>query len=265
VDRAAYDQFVELEESHFWFRGRRAIFFDVLDRELTERRDLDVLEIGCGAGGFLDGLQRVGHSTGVELDAELARLCGSRSGAATVCGDAYRLPFPDASHDLVCLFDALEHLADEDGALREIHRVLRPGGLAFFSVPAYQFLYANNDRVAHHCRRYTRRRLASLLGENGFMPRRLTYFNTLLFPLIFPAVLAGKVRERLFGLKDPTKTNLSWRLPRLVNELLAAIMRSERSLLRRVSFPTGHSLIGIFEKTDLALPSDNGLRVCPRQ
>lgn len=248
MDRAAYEQFATLEEDHFWFRGRRAIFFTLLDRYVDGRRDLNVLEIGCGAGGLLRRLSAYGAATGVELDGELAALSQERSGASTVCGNAYTLPFADGSQDLVCLFDALEHMPDEDQALREVNRVLRPGGTVFFSVPAYQFLYANNDRVAHHCRRYTRRRLRRVVEANGFAPRKLTYFNTILFPLILPAVLLGKLRERLFGLKDPNHTNLSYSPPGFINRALAFIMGSERMLLRSVNFPTGHSLIGIFSK-----------------
>lgn len=252
MDKAAYDQFVKLEEDHFWFRGRRSIFLDVLDRHFRDRGPVRVVEVGCGAGGFLPRLDGLGTSIGIELEGDLAALSHSRSGAPTVCADAYELPLADGSHDLVCLFDALEHMPDEDQVLREVHRVLRPGGVAFFSVPAYQFLYANNDRVAHHCRRYTRRSLASAVHRNGFEPRRLTYFNTLLFPAILPAVLLGKLRERVFGLKDPNKTNLSWRPPQMVNSFLTAIMSSERKLLRRMNFPIGHSLIGVFEKPMVA-------------
>lgn len=249
MELAAYRQFSELEEDHFWFRGRRSIFFKLLDLELPAERDLEILEIGCGAGGLLKRLVRYGKPKGLELSQELSILARQRSGCPTICGTAYSLPLPDQSQDLVCLFDTIEHIPDEERALAEIHRVLRPGGLAFFSVPAYQFLYANNDRVAQHCRRYTRRRLQKLVTSTGFKARRLTYFNTFLFPLILPIVLFKKAQEKLLGLRAGERTNLSHKLPGLVNGALSAIMGSERHLLRFVNFPTGHSLIGIFERT----------------
>ncbi|MEZ5988526.1 MAG: class I SAM-dependent methyltransferase [Planctomycetota bacterium] len=248
MEVAAYRQFADLEEDHFWFRGRRAIFFDLLDRLLRGREDLDVLEIGCGAGGLLRRLARYGRVKGLELSPDLSRMARERSGQPTFCADAYEVPLPDASQDLVCLFDTIEHIPDEARALAEIRRVLRPGGLVFFSVPAYQFLYSNNDRVAHHCRRYTRRRLRRTCEAAGLEVRRLTYFNTLLFPLILPAVLAVKFKERLFGVRDPERTNLSYRFPRLLNAGFARIMGGERYLLRCLSFPAGHSLIGVFAR-----------------
>ncbi|MFQ5506181.1 MAG: class I SAM-dependent methyltransferase [Planctomycetota bacterium] len=248
MEESAYQQFADLEEDHFWFRGRRAIFFSLLDRWIGRRDDLQVLEIGCGAGGMLRRLAGYGNASGLELSHELAVLAHERSGRPTICATAYGVPLPADSQDLICLFDTLEHIPDERQALEEVQRVLRPGGLAFFSVPAYQFLYAHNDRVSHHCRRYTKGRLRAMLGELGFDVVKLSYFNTLLFPLILPAVLLQKLRERLFGVRDTARTNLSIRFPGPLNSLLALVMGSERHLLRHLSFPLGHSLLGIFRK-----------------
>ena len=248
MELTAYRQFADLEEKHFWFRGRRAIFLRLLDRLLAGRSDLDVLEIGCGAGGLLRRLTRYGRVKGLELSRELAALCRERSDLPTVCGNAYQLPFASASQDLVCLFDTIEHIPDEARALAEIERVLRPSGLAFFSVPAYQFLYSNNDRVAHHCRRYTKRRLIDVVAAAGLAPVKVTYFNTFLFPAILPAVLLTKCKDRLLGISDPDRTNLSYKIPKPLNAALALIMSSERHLLSKLSFPTGHSLIGVFRK-----------------
>jgi len=248
VELAAYEQFATLEEEHFWFRGRRAIFFAVLDRYLKGRQDLDILEIVCGAGGLLRRLKKYGNPKGLELSFELSVMSRERSACLVVCGDAYGLPFENESQDLLCLFDAIEHIPDEARVLAEIHRVLRPGGLVFFSVPAYPFLYANNDRVAHHCRRYTAGHLKRVCQEAGLEKRRLSYFNSFLFPLILPTVLFGKLKEKMIGLEDPDHTNLSYQPKPFINGLLAGIMGSERHIQPFLSFPTGHSLWGLFEK-----------------
>ena len=118
----------------------------------------------------------------------------------------------DGSVDLITLFDTIEHVPDDERVLRECRRALAGGGLLFLSVPAYQFLYANNDRVVHHQRRYTARELRRKLTAVGFRPTQVTYFNTLLFPAILPMVLAKKVQER-FSAPDDT-TNLSHGVPR---------------------------------------------------
>ena len=256
MELAAYHQFVDLEEDHFWFRGRRAIFFALLDKEFHGRQDLEILEVGCGAGGLLKRLSAYGNAKGLELWPELCKLAMDRSGQSMICGNAYAIPLADESQDLVCLFDTIEHIPDQEKALAEIRRVLKPGGMAFFSVPAYQFLFSNNDRVAHHCRRYTKGRLAKVCKQAGFEPKKISYFNSFLFPLILPAVLLGKFKQRWIGLKDPNKTNLSKTFPAPINATFATIMGSERHLLRHMSFPVGHSLIGMFRRPPVNPSSD---------
>jgi SAM-dependent methyltransferase len=243
MEETAYRQFIELEENHFWFVGRRRIFFHLLDRELSSVGSVRVLDVGCGAGGMLTPLSRYGEVSGIDTSPELVELCRARGFDRVNVGSAYDLPAEAGSLDLITLFDTIEHVPDDDRVLGECRRALAPGGLLFVSVPAYQFLYANNDRVAHHQRRYTASQLRRKLAGAGFGSPRITYFNTLLFPLILPAVLAKKVHERFV---DPAeRTNLSHRVPAALNRALAATMGSERHLLSRLDFPFGHSIIAI--------------------
>jgi SAM-dependent methyltransferase len=242
VDERAVRQFIELEDSHFWFIGRRAIFMHVLARALPEQ-PLRILDVGCGAGGMLGPLARFGEVRGFDESAELVQVCRDRGFADVAVAGAYELPVADGFADLVTLFDVIEHIPDDVRALRECGRALRSGGLVFISTPAYQFLYANNDRVAHHERRYTASLLRGRLLAAGLDPVRISYFNTLLFPMILPAVLAGKLWEKLVPPGD--RTNLSVTLPPRLNALLAAVMSSERRLLARRDLPFGHSLIAL--------------------
>ncbi len=246
MEETANRQFVELERTHFWFVGRRRIFFHLLDRELAGRTDAKVLDVGCGAGGMLGPLGRYGEVSGVDVQPELVELCRQRGFERVYVGSAYELPADEASVDLVTLFDTIEHVTDDERVLREVHRVLAPGGRVFISVPAYGFLYANNDRVAHHQRRYTVRALRRKLIAAGLEPIQVTYFNTFLFPAILPAVLIKKLRERFVDPQD--QTNLSHDVPAGVNRALAAVMGSERRLLARRSLPFGHSIVAIAQR-----------------
>ncbi len=247
MEGTVYEQFAELEQYHFWFRGRRRIFFDLLDQALRGTKDLEILEIGCGAGGFLGPLGRYGKVCGLDIAHDYMRLCQSRGFERVITASGYQLPLADQSFDLVCLFDTIEHIPDDRRVIAEVTRVLKPGGKVFISVPAYQRLFSQNDRIAHHERRYRRRRLRALLIDAGLTPTKLTYFNTFLFPLILPAVLVLKLKERWFGL--PTdQTNLSHRFAPLLNTLFGWLMSSERHLLRNMEFPFGHSLIAMAER-----------------
>ncbi len=246
MEATVYEQFAELEENHFWFRGRRRIFFELIGQHLGEGENLEILEIGCGAGGMLGPLGKYGRVTGMDISQDYIQFCRSRGYERVLTGSGYELPFADDSFDLVALFDVIEHIPDDERVLSEVRRVLKPGGRIFLSVPAYQFLYSQNDRVAHHCRRYTARRLRKVMRAAGLKPRKVSYFNTFLFPLILPAILVLKLKEKLLGLPD-AQTNLSHQFAGPVNEAFAWIMSSERWLLRHMEFPFGHSLVALGE------------------
>lgn len=245
MDRVAYETFARLEPTHFWFVSRRRIFFEQLDRALgTTTPGRRVLEIGCGAGGMMGPLQRYGEVAGLDIDHEYVAYCKARGFANVLCGSGYDLPFADATFDLVCLFDTLEHIPDEQRALREVRRVLRPGGSVFVSAPAYQWLWSQNDKTAHHCRRYTAGRLRRVLREAGFAPRKVSYFNTLLLPLIVPAVLWQKLMDRL-GRLPPGYNNMDVKVAPWCNRVFTALMSSERFWLRWGSLPCGHSVFAL--------------------
>lgn len=250
MDELAARQFVELERVHWWFEGRRRLFFDLLGRTLRGASGLRMLDVGCGAGGMLGELRRFGEPAGLEISRELLKEARARGFPRLLVGSAERLPVAPGSLDLVTAFDCVEHLEDDVAAFRGFFAALKSGGRLFLSVPAWQFLYAENDRVAMHRRRYRRSTLSARLREVGFAIERASYVNAWLFPAIVPAVLLLKLKQRFFKRAGaPAETNLSYRAPKAVNSLLAAIFSSERFVLRRVSFPIGHSLIVLARKS----------------
>jgi SAM-dependent methyltransferase len=249
VERAAFEQFTQLESRHWWFIGRRRLYPELLAhalrRDLGTDRGLDVVDVGCGVGGFLGPLQRFGRVLGLELDEPSIARCRERGHPRTAVAICDALPLPPASQDLLCLWDVLEHTTDDDRVLREALACLKPGGHLALSVPAYAFLYANNDRVAHHHRRYTRGQIRRKLRSAGFDVRKATYVNVLLCCLIVPAILAIKLKERLLPVPDDPTSNLSWPVPRPVNALFAWLFASEHHVLSAVDAPFGHSIFAV--------------------
>lgn len=250
MEANAYRQFLELEDSHWWFRGRRSVYFGLLRHHLRGRRPARALDLGCGYGGFLSGLRELCDAVfPSDISVESLAHCAERGFPLGVASSGYALPYADAAFDLVCLFDAIEHIPDDERVMREVARVLAPGGLVLVTVPAYQFLYANNDRVAQHQRRYTRGQLAGVFTQAGLTVERNTHSNVFLFPLILPTVLAIKAVETLFPRKlDPEHTNLSWPIPRFVHDGLHAVFAAELPFTRRFDWPAGHSIAALARK-----------------
>lgn len=250
MDPTAYRQFLELERSHWWFRGRRRVYFGLLRHTLAGERPRLALDLGCGMGGFQDGLREtcetVFHS---DLDIDSLKTCKERGFHRGVCANGYALPYADESVDLVCMFDAIEHIPDDQRAMREVARVLRPGGRVLVTVPAYPLLYANNDRIAQHERRYTRPMLREVFAQAGLEVERNTHANVLLFPLILPAVLCIKLLEKLLPRTEQSDhTNLTWPLPAFVHSLLYRTFAAELPFTRRFDLPAGHSIAAIARK-----------------
>ncbi|MAB77968.1 MAG: hypothetical protein CMJ89_01325 [Planctomycetes bacterium] len=250
MEANAYRQFRELERTHWWFRGRRTVYFGILRRQLNGERPRRILDLGCGLGGFLDGLSEIGERVyPSDISAESLIFCRERGHDGAVVSNGYKLPYANSSLDLVCLFDTIEHIPDDARVMQEVERILRPGGRVLITVPAYQFLYANNDRVAQHCRRYNRHNLRRVIEQAGIQVERNTHSNIFLFPLILSAVLCVKLIETIFPRKlDPEHTNLSWPLPSFVHGVLHAIFAAELPFSRRFDWPVGHSICAIGRK-----------------
>ncbi|HYC77835.1 MAG TPA: class I SAM-dependent methyltransferase [Planctomycetota bacterium] len=252
MESVAYDQFLELENTHWWFLGRNAIFKHLVDRVIAPKLGgglLRTLDLGCGMGGHLPFLTPHGPTVAVDMEPRCLRHCKDRGYPHVAAADGTRLPFVDGAFDLVTAFDTFEHIPDDAAAARECLRVLRPGGRLFVSGPAYRFLYSHQDRVVHHHRRYTTGSFGRVLRDAGFEVEKASYINFLLFPLILPAVLLLKLKERLRPpAPDAAYSNASVKVGRLANRALLGVFSFERRILARVSVPCGHSLILVARK-----------------
>ncbi|HLZ71427.1 MAG TPA: class I SAM-dependent methyltransferase [Dehalococcoidia bacterium] len=235
MDAALYEQHQRLEDTHWWFLGRRHLVL----RELRRHAGPDpgpILDVGCGTGGMLPHLQRIAPAVGLDSAEEAAQACRRRD-VAFVHGWGPRLPFADGSFGTITALDVIEHVSDDTGMLRELHRVLRPGGLLLITVPAYQFLWSQHDEFNHHQRRYRRRTLQRAVRRAGFGIARLSYYNTLLFP----AAVARKAMMRFQRGSGPV-SHLE-ELPTPLNALLRGVMLREEPIVARWDLPFGASLI----------------------
>jgi 2-polyprenyl-3-methyl-5-hydroxy-6-metoxy-1,4-benzoquinol methylase len=251
MEAAVYREFLELEQTHWWFRGRRAIFISLLDRYVRRSAESGrtLMDLGCGVGGMLQPLSAYGRVIGTDVTLQGLQYCSERMFPLLVACNGPHGCFRNASLDCVTAFDALEHIEDDVGTLREIHRMLKPGGTLIASGPAYRFLYSQQDRITHHVRRYTVGELAGKARAAGLQVVQASYINFWLFPVILPTVLLIKLKQAVAPRDDSRAgSNVGIRVPGWAHDLLTAIFASEAAVLRHVSVPVGHSLIVVARK-----------------
>jgi SAM-dependent methyltransferase len=170
----------ELEDDHWWYRERRHLLAKAISGLVPGR----AIDIGAAGGGNTRVLRQHGwDAVALEYGADGAEVAHGR-GLATLRGDATRLPLADDSLDLVVAFDLLEHLHDDDAAVAEVRRVLKPTGTYLVAVPADPRLWSSHDEAVDHVRRYTREGLLDLLDRGEFDVRDVRSWNVLLRPVV---------------------------------------------------------------------------------
>jgi len=234
VDPAYAAVHAEEDRAHWWFLGRRAVILSEMARRLPAGR-ARLAELGCGSGGMLEALGRFGIAVGVEMDPALRARARERGLDVRPGALPDAIPLESGRWDAVCLFDVLEHVDDEAGALAACRRLLVPDGLLFVTVPAYAWLWSRHDDLLGHRRRYTVRTLRRVAERAGFAVERLTYFNALLAPPIVGVRLArAALRRPGHDLDRPAP----W-----LNRALAACFSAEARLLGWISPPFGISIL----------------------
>jgi SAM-dependent methyltransferase len=234
------------EQQHFWFRGFRRFVTPLLDRAAGGRRDLRILDCGCGTGNNLTLLRQYGTPAGIDITFSglaYARRQGQRLVARA---SATALPFEAGAFDVVTSFDVIYAFDDEMAAtaLSEMHRVLAPGGHLVLNVAALPILRGNHSVLGGEVQRYTRTGLRGHLERAGFRVHRLTYTNAAILPLVAGVRLA----QRLGGLRESSQDIAVPAAP--VNLALSALLALEAAALRVTNMPIGSSLLALATRRD---------------
>jgi ubiquinone/menaquinone biosynthesis C-methylase UbiE len=236
------DDQVELDElrsdsESWWYTARRKLLREAAVQAVHGKREARVLDLGCTAQLQFE-------------DAELYRACNVHSSLRTlafrqvegdqdlICSRAEELAFTSNSFDAIVAGDVLQSIADDVAALREMRRLLKDGGLLCLTVPAYSFLWGEDDEARGHQRRYTVSELRRKLTTCGFEIHRASYFVASAFvPLV-----VGRAAKDLFR-KSITHHRHYPHPSRLANGAMAALLDGERHLLHYINFPFGTRVV----------------------
>jgi SAM-dependent methyltransferase len=245
VEQAEYEIHAAVEDRHWWWRARREILHDVIARFRPSADDgLRIAELGCSSGGNLPMLANFGSVVGAEMEERAIDLLRKKRGDGFhVVRHSIPEPLPGRFH-VLCLFDVLEHVEDDAGAMRWVATQLEPGGIAVITVPAFPFLWTEQDEAVKHFRRYLPKQLAALLPPELTL-LHLTFFNSLLF---VPIAGVRAVMNAAPTPRRPPRSHLGVP-PEPLNSLLFQIFRLERHLAPRMSLPFGVSLLLVARRT----------------
>ena len=239
------------ESTNFWFVSRNKII-QGLFRKYLGKQTSKVLEIGCGTGYVLKGLQETFSNyelVGSEIHLEGIKFAKERlPNVNFIQLDATKIPFEN-QYDAIGAFDVLEHIDEDELVMQQVHKALKDGGLFFISVPQYQWMWSINDDIAYHKRRYSRKELKEKLSNSGFEVIYISSFVFMLFPFmyfsrLFKANKSNEITDEII-IKEMNELQLN----PLLNKLFTLFMSIDVFFIRyKISLPFGGSLISVARK-----------------
>jgi len=242
MDISLYRKFFEIQQKHWWFVVKKAIILDTISRTRHPGAPVSTLDIGCGAGLMLDALAKRGPTCGMDMSDEAIRFSQEIFKGTIKKGSLPDdVPYDAESFTLITALDVIEHVEEDVAALRRLKTLLVHDGVAVITVPACMSLWSAHDVINEHKRRYTEKELVAKLTEAGFVIEQISYFNTLLFPIVYVV----RKLNNLLGRDGASDVEMPGNI---VNWILTMIFGLEKYLLRYIWLPFGVSILAVVRK-----------------
>ncbi len=242
MEKYLYQDLYEKEKKHFWHISKRQIALMLLQKYLPKRKNLKILDIGCGTGENINALNSLGETFGIDNSVEAVSFCKKNGLKNVSIGLAEKTKFKSESFDVVTLFDLLEHV-DDKKAVVEFKRILKREGFVLITVPAHNRLWSRWDEVLHHKRRYKERDLKKLLVGEGFTIIKSSYMYSY---LLLPMLIIRFVKNIFYKDHYPSDFEIS---SSLVNTIGVRLSKIERFFINSLRVPIGTSIICLAKKS----------------
>lgn len=254
MNQEYYKEYYHLERKHWWFMAREKIISGYISKLISEKilpeKGLKILNVGCGPGRSSENLSVFGNVTSVEYDKICCEFAANMTGLEIINASITDLPFDDKSFDLVCAFDVIEHVENDEAAIAEMKRVTKCDGLIFITVPAFQSLWSHHDVVNHHYRRYRLNQVKKLFNTGSGTLVYGSYFNFILFlPIYFFRQFSNLFKSG--KARNGSGSDFETLNPGIINTILYRIMSAERKLITSgIKLPFGVSILLSWKKTN---------------
>jgi SAM-dependent methyltransferase len=200
-----------------------------------------LMDVGCSSGFILQMLRQA-NPNGVTIGADIVKaplqaLASKINNVALLRFDLIDCPLPDNFLDGVVLLNVLEHIEQDDVAVAQLYRILKPGGVAVIEVPAGPELFDNYDKLLMHYRRYEMRGLKKLMTGAGFRVEYASHLAAFIYPGFWTV-------KQLSKLKPPAPEAEAKAVERNISttrssKVMKLITDVELALGRYVSYPFG--------------------------
>jgi len=252
MEAIEYLKHYQLENDHWWFKGRRKIAFNLLKKNLPQRNNYSILDAGCGTGLNIKKLSKFGEVTGIDSSPHALGFCKKRGLRNVILGSIENMDFADSTFDIVTSFGVLYHKQVNDRkAINAFYRACHSGGVVLITTPGMKWLRNKlfrtyHDYSMHTGKRHSKKEIKALLEEAGFRVKKISYFMTFLFlPVIFARLTENMIHKVLPNLHKESEISMP---PKIINALLEWILGLEASIIQRVSLPFGTGLVVLAEK-----------------
>jgi len=234
----ANSEFDELrrETKSWWYNIRRKLLREAAAQALQGKREARVLDLGCGAQLQFE-------------NAALYRVCNLHSSPKViafrqmegdinlVCSRMEELGLASNSLDAIVAGDVLQACPEDVVVLREMRRVLKEGGHLCLTVPAYSFLWGEDDEVRGNHRRYTISELRRKMTTCGLQVQRASYFVA----SAFPPLVVGQIASNIFHTSITRRQRPQH--SHLANSAMELLLEGERHLMHYINFPFGTRIV----------------------